>query len=81
MSSVSTQRIENAIRIVAGLIDRTGEDFWPVLDRLERELGALVQREARLAKYLGQGAGNQSPSAPGNHSTANSDAALADDSR
>ncbi len=55
MEPVTLQRIDRAIRIVAGLIDQTGEDFWPVLDRLEKERAALAEREARLAKYLRAG--------------------------
>ncbi len=55
MEPVTLERIDRAIRIVAGLIDQTGEDFWPVLDRLEQERAALAEREARLAKYLSAG--------------------------
>ncbi len=55
MEPVTLERIDRAIRIVAALIDQTGEDFWPVLDRLEQERAALAEREARLAKYLRAG--------------------------
>jgi hypothetical protein len=78
MTIVSVQRIENAIRIVAGLIDQTGEDFWPVLDRLERERDALAEREARLAKYLAQDACKKSPTGRKRHLTATSGKSLAD---
>ncbi len=52
MQPVSAQRIENAIRIVARLIDMSGETYWPILERLEAELAALASREERLARYL-----------------------------
>jgi len=52
MQPVSAQRIENAIRIVARLIDMSGEAYWPILERLEAELAALASREERLARYL-----------------------------
>ncbi|WP_291201558.1 hypothetical protein [Hyphomonas sp.] len=52
MQTVSAQRIENAIRIVARLIDASGDEYWPVLERLEAEQAALASREERLARYL-----------------------------
>lgn len=52
MQPVSAQRIENAIRIVARLIDMDGDEYWPILERLEAELAALASREERLARYL-----------------------------
>jgi hypothetical protein len=52
MQLVSIQRIENAIRVVAQLIDMSGEAYWPVLERLEAEHAALASREERLSRYL-----------------------------
>jgi hypothetical protein len=52
MQPVSAQRIENAIRIVARLIETSGDEYWPILERLEAELAALASREERLARYL-----------------------------
>ena len=52
MQPVSAQRIEKAIRIVARLIDTSGDAYWPILERLEAEHAALASREARLARYL-----------------------------
>jgi hypothetical protein len=60
MQPVSTQRIENAIRIVARLIEMSGDAYWPILERLEAELAALASREERLACYL---AGERPPAA------------------
>ncbi|WP_291209359.1 hypothetical protein [Hyphomonas sp.] len=55
MQPVSAQRIENAIRIVARLIETSGDEYWPILERLEAELAALASREERLARYLAGG--------------------------
>ena len=55
MQPVSAQRIENAIRIVARLIDMSGDTYWPILERLEAEHAALADREERLARYLAGG--------------------------
>jgi hypothetical protein len=55
MQPVNAQRIENAIRIVARLIETSGEAYWPILERLEAELAALASREERLARYLAGG--------------------------
>jgi hypothetical protein len=55
MQPVSAQRIENAIRIVARLIETSGVAYWPILERLEAELTALASREERLARYLAGG--------------------------
>ena len=55
MQPVSAQRIENAIRIVARLIELSGDSYWPILERLEAEHAALASREERLARYLAGG--------------------------
>lgn len=52
MSRYSDSDIESAIRTVASLIDRFGDAYWPILERLERELDARKSRAARLQKYL-----------------------------
>lgn len=52
MQPVSAQRIENAIRIVARLIDMSGDEYWPILERLEAEIAELASREERLSRYL-----------------------------
>jgi hypothetical protein len=51
MQPVSVQRIGKAIRIVARLIDMSGDAYWPILERLEAELAALASREEHLARY------------------------------
>ena len=52
MSRHTNSDIEQAIRTVASLIDRFGDAYWPILERLERELDARKSRAARLRKYL-----------------------------
>lgn len=52
MAAVTLDRLEEAIRSLALLIHQTGEDFWPILERLETERDALVSRQARLAAYI-----------------------------
>jgi len=52
MQPVSAQRLENAIRIVARLIEMSGDAYWPIFERLEAEQAALASRQERLARYL-----------------------------
>gem|GEM_PF-898201 len=47
-------RIERAILTVASLIEQSGADYWPVLERLEAERDTLLSRQARLTAYLRQ---------------------------
>jgi hypothetical protein len=52
MSRYSEADIERAIRTVASLIDRFGDAYWPILERLEQELELRRSRVARLQRYL-----------------------------
>lgn len=52
MTRSDLQRLDNAIWIVARLIDLSGEDYWPILDRLEKEREAFLSRQDRLARHL-----------------------------
>lgn len=52
MSEVSIDRLESAMRTVASLIQQSGDDFWPVFDRLEAERNVLISRKSRLSFYL-----------------------------
>ncbi|KJS39618.1 MAG: hypothetical protein VR74_01455 [Hyphomonas sp. BRH_c22] len=63
MSRIDADRLERAITKVARLIDRAGDDFWPILERLEAERDDLVSRQARLARYLSEGRGTRKPDA------------------
>jgi len=51
---VTTERLENAMRVVALLVETAGDAYWPVLERLETEHAALVSRQARRDRYLGR---------------------------
>ena len=52
MSEIDIERIERAIKKLAVLIDETGEDFWPILERLEIERDKILSRKERLVRYL-----------------------------
>lgn len=55
MARYTEQDIESAIRTVASLIDRFGDAYWPILERLEQELESRRSRAARLQRYLRAG--------------------------
>ena len=44
--------IKHGMTIAAGLVQRYGPKYWPVLDRLKQEYDALDDREALLASLL-----------------------------
>ena len=46
--------LESALRSLARIIDRYGEAYWPLFERLEAELYARRSRSARLAAYRRQ---------------------------
>lgn len=52
MDPISIERLDRAILKVARLIETTGENYWPVLERLETERDARLSRERRLRQYL-----------------------------
>ena len=49
---LTEEDIENALRVVALVIDRHGDDYWPIFDRLEKELSLKRKRYRSLEKYL-----------------------------
>lgn len=49
---VTEQEIEIGLGSVARLIDRYGDAYWPIFERLERELSIRKERRARLSKHL-----------------------------
>jgi len=51
-TTISDGDIENGLNIVAGLIDDFGDAYWPIFDRLERELEERRSRSARLRARL-----------------------------
>ena len=54
---ITDQDIEDGLNFVAGLIDRHGDAYWPIFERLERELAERRSRAARLRARLGGGPG------------------------
>lgn len=49
---VTEQEIESSLSSLARLIDRYGDAYWPVFERLERELNARKERRQRLSVHL-----------------------------
>lgn len=49
---VTEQEIENSLTSLARLIDRYGDAYWPVFERLERELRVRQERHERLSARL-----------------------------
>lgn len=49
---VTEQEIEIGLVSLARLIDRYGDAYWPLFERLERELNMRKERRARLSKHL-----------------------------
>jgi len=48
----SDEDIENAMAIVARVIELYGDVYWPILERLERELGERRTKASRLSSHL-----------------------------
>jgi hypothetical protein len=49
---VTEQEIESSLSSLARLIDRYGDAYWPVFERLERELTIRKERRQRLSVHL-----------------------------
>jgi len=49
---VTIEEIEKGLDIVALLIERYGDVYWPIFERLEHELDERQSRAARLHKRL-----------------------------
>lgn len=52
---ITDQEIEDGLDLVAELIDRYGDVYWPIFDRLERELEQRRSKAARLESRLRRG--------------------------
>lgn len=48
---VTAEELRDALAITVNLIDKFGDEIWPLFERFERELEQVESREARLAKY------------------------------
>lgn len=51
-NNYSDEDIENAIAVVARVIDLYGDAYWPIFERLEEELDARTNKRNRLEKHL-----------------------------
>jgi hypothetical protein len=51
-SEVSDAEIKSSITYVAGLVERQGKTYWPIIERLDDELYKRKRRARRLAKIL-----------------------------
>ncbi|PCI53110.1 MAG: hypothetical protein COB36_13500 [Alphaproteobacteria bacterium] len=51
-AKVSENDLCKGLEIVAGLIEKYGDDFWPIFDRVEQELDIHRTRSHRLKKHL-----------------------------
>ena len=51
-SSISPDDIRQGMRVVARLIRHQGDQFWPLMERLKRELSELEDREKLLVELL-----------------------------
>ena len=49
---ISDQDIEASLSSLARLIDRYGDAYWPVFERLERELSVRQERRKRVSIRL-----------------------------
>ena len=52
MRRIDLPRLENAMRIIAQLIERGDDSYWPILERLEAERDDNLSRRKRLKTYL-----------------------------
>lgn len=48
---VTAEELRDALAITVNLIDKFGDEIWPLFERFERELEQIESREARMAKY------------------------------
>jgi len=52
---ITDREIEDGLNVVARLIERYGDVYWPVFERLELELQKRRSRAARLSRRLKPG--------------------------
>lgn len=50
--TISEEEIEDGLNVVARLIDRYGDVYWPVFERLEKELQDRKSRSSRIKARL-----------------------------
>ena len=50
-AAINLDRLYKAAAIAAELVTRFGDDYWPVFERIDRELEARRSRKLRLEKF------------------------------
>ena len=50
--AITLEEIERGLRTTARIIDRYGDTYWPIFERLEGERDQLQSRKQCLAAYL-----------------------------
>jgi len=48
---LSTEKVELAVRISAGIVARQGDTYYPIFEKFEAELIKRGNRKKRLEKY------------------------------
>ncbi len=51
MANPHKDNLEAATRVAADIVRKYGEEYWPIFDRLERELKEVCSREERLKSF------------------------------
>lgn len=52
LNEISLQELEQGMVNAARLVRRYGAIYWPIVERLQREIAAIENRDALLAKLL-----------------------------
>ena len=52
VNEISLQELEHGMVNAARLVRRYGAIYWPIIERLQREIEAIEKRDALLAKLL-----------------------------
>jgi len=55
-SKITAADIRDGMKTVAEIIQLHGDAYWPIMERLQRELSALEGREKLLSDLLGSDA-------------------------
>lgn len=49
---LTVARLERAATLAAQIVSLFGDDYWPIFDRLDKELAGRASRQARLEKFV-----------------------------
>ena len=51
-ADITDEEIKGSLAFVAGLVQRQGDVYWPLIERLDHELQKRQKKAKRLAKLL-----------------------------